>query len=435
MKNEDIEEILNKLGAEEVPDDVHKIADEISRDFSKNLVPKKQPKHYILQEHIMKSRIPKLAVAAAVILVVLVGLPFLSHKEKGVALADVLAKVERARAFMYKMKMNMTGATMTSMPAGEQQMEIAVIISTEYGMKMIWEITIPNGKKISQTAYMNLDQKQMIMIMPEMKKYMQMEFDDDFLAKKREESYDPRYIMKQIMGSEYKELGKSIIDGVEVEGFEASDSPLFGGSGTQVILWVDIENWLPVQMEMDIKIDENMRATGVAYDYQWDIPVEASEFEPVIPEDFTSFTEKPIQIPSGDEEEAIEGLKFFADILGKYPKSLHTMSLMKESSTINGSQNLTEAGLKWKEEMDKIDRQKDLDKVLEIMRPVQSLSMFYMTLVQDKKEPVYYGESVGPDAADAVLIRWKISDDEYRVIFGDLSAENVTAERLAELEK
>jgi len=32
-------------------------------------------------------------------------------------------------------------------------------------------------------------------------------------------------------------------------------------------------------------------------------------------------------------------------------------------------------------------------------------------------------------------MRWSISDNEYRVIFGDLRAENVTAEELAELEK
>jgi hypothetical protein len=36
---------------------------------------------------------------------------------------------------------------------------------------------------------------------------------------------------------------------------------------------------------------------------------------------------------------------------------------------------------------------------------------------------------------EAVLLRWKISDDQYRVIFGDLSTMDVTAEQLAELEK
>jgi hypothetical protein len=57
-----------------------------------------------------------------------------------------------------------------------------------------------------------------------------------------------------------------------------------------------------------------------------------------------------------------------------------------------------------------------------------------MMLVQEKKGPVYYGESVTPADADKMLLRWKVSDSEYRVIFGDLHAETVTPAKLAELE-
>jgi hypothetical protein len=32
-------------------------------------------------------------------------------------------------------------------------------------------------------------------------------------------------------------------------------------------------------------------------------------------------------------------------------------------------------------------------------------------------------------------MRWKVSDNEYRVIFGDLHTQTVTAEALANLEK
>ena len=69
------------------------------------------------------------------------------------------------------------------------------------------------------------------------------------------------------------------------------------------------------------------------------------------------------------------------------------------------------------------------------MVPIQSMGMFYMTLVQDKKEPVYYGESVGPGDSDKVLLRWKLEGDLYSVVYGDLRTEDVTAERLAELEQ
>jgi hypothetical protein len=52
-----------------------------------------------------------------------------------------------------------------------------------------------------------------------------------------------------------------------------------------------------------------------------------------------------------------------------------------------------------------------------------------------EKEAVYYGDSVTADNPEAVLLRWKVSDDQYRVIFGDLSTSDVTTEELAELEK
>jgi len=84
--------------------------------------------------------------------------------------------------------------------------------------------------------------------------------------------------------------------------------------------------------------------------------------------------------------------------------------------------------------MNNLPDEEKAKKIMEIMRPVQSLGMFYMMLVQDKKEPAYYGESVTPADADKVLLRWKISDNEYRVIFGDLHTETVTPEKLTELE-
>jgi hypothetical protein len=73
MDRENIEEILKRLGSEDVPADVHKIAEETSREFSKTLAQPRQPRHYVLWEYIMKSPITKLAVAAVVIIAFGVG--------------------------------------------------------------------------------------------------------------------------------------------------------------------------------------------------------------------------------------------------------------------------------------------------------------------------------------------------------------------------
>jgi len=67
MKPDSIEEILNKLGEEDVPTEAQQIARKMSRDFSQTLM---RPKRHILMEYIMKSQITKLAAAAMIILAV-----------------------------------------------------------------------------------------------------------------------------------------------------------------------------------------------------------------------------------------------------------------------------------------------------------------------------------------------------------------------------
>jgi hypothetical protein len=69
------------------------------------------------------------------------------------------------------------------------------------------------------------------------------------------------------------------------------------------------------------------------------------------------------------------------------------------------------------------------------MMKVQSPVLFYAKLSRDGNDPMYYGKDVKAGDANSVLMRWKVSDDTYRVIYGDLSAENVTAEKLKEMEQ
>ncbi len=73
-------------------------------------------------------------------------------------------------------------------------------------------------------------------------------------------------------------------------------------------------------------------------------------------------------------------------------------------------------------------------KTHEIITPLQSLGMFYMGLVRDKKEPVYYGKVAQPGDIAQVLLRWKTGENEYRVIFADLHAATVNGDTLTRLE-
>jgi hypothetical protein len=77
MNREKIEEILKRLGSEDVPADVHKIAEETAGDFSETQT--RQPKHYVLWENIMRSRITRLAAAAVIIIAVVLSVSVLNN--------------------------------------------------------------------------------------------------------------------------------------------------------------------------------------------------------------------------------------------------------------------------------------------------------------------------------------------------------------------
>ena len=65
---------------------------------------------------------------------------------------------------------------------------------------------------------------------------------------------------------------------------------------------------------------------------------------------------------------------------------------------------------------------------------VSAVRARYEYLLQQGKEAAYYGDSIDPQDSNAVLMQWKLSDGNYRVIFGDLREKTITAEELIELQ-
>jgi len=65
-----------------------------------------------------------------------------------------------------------------------------------------------------------------------------------------------------------------------------------------------------------------------------------------------------------------------------------------------------------------------------LARTIGQLPDFYRELILLR----YYGDTVTAADVDKVLFRWKLDDGQYRVIYGDLRIEDVSAEKLAELE-
>lgn len=388
----------------------------------------------------MKNPLAKLAVAALIAIACVMGLLMWTGTQSSVALADVLTRLQQVNAYMYQMSATITGSLPNNEPLN-QEMNLTALMSDELGMKMTMEMdTLMPGSAdwtaMDQEIYMLPTQHKMVTIMPGQKKYSEIDFDDTLYEQQRKEKNDPRAMVQQILKSDYVSLGRSTIDGIEVDGFQTTDPNYMGTmmGEIDVKIWVDVKTQLPIRSEMDMQVSDDMHMHMVMHGFAWDVSVDASEFEPVIPEDFTTVTSRPMKIPAMNEETTLQGLEAFAEITGRYPEKLDIVTLMsvtKDLAKAHGAKidaaGDTEAAAGQTDEY--------VTKVQEKLMPIMSIGRFYTTLVQDQKHPAYYGDIVGPDDADQVLMRWQVSDTEYRVIFGSLHTETVSTEVLAELEK
>ncbi len=432
FKNEDdLKRIISRLKIDTEPNPVHKdnLRRQMLSEFNKT---RQRPLldtdlWQITRGIIMNRRIIKLATAAVIIIAVLAGLQHFtgSFDGSGVAWAHVVQRVEQIRTCVFNSHITMTGS-----PRGEITSEADMYVSSEYGFRAD---TYMNGKH-AMTQYSLPAEKVMISVMPEQKKYMRMLLTDELVNKMRQQGYsDPRDIVRQFMEGQYTELGRDIIDGVEVEGIETTDQKIFGGQFDSCVgrLWVDVETHLPVRMEMEMEGFMADKSIQMVMDgYQWDVELDASVFEPNIPDDYILLAE--VKMPSQDEGSAVKGLRLFAEIAdGNYPTTMGIMKIMAESEKVMKNSFDIKA---MKADPNSESSQEMMQKFMEKTMTIHGAAMFYAELVKQGKEPAYYGDTVTAEDTDAVLMRWKISDDEYRVIFGDLTTENVTAEQLAELE-
>jgi len=63
-----------------------------------------------------------------------------------------------------------------------------------------------------------------------------------------------------------------------------------------------------------------------------------------------------------------------------------------------------------------------------------AMSELYGYLARQGREVTYYGDWIDPESGSAVLMHWKLPDDNYRVIFSDLRIRTVSADDLIMLQ-
>jgi hypothetical protein len=422
MEMNNIEEILKSIGSEEIPADVQQIAEQTSSYFTKTLAQPKPSGRLVVLEYLAKNQIIKMAAAAVLVVGVLVALNVIG--KGGVAWSQVLGNIQKVGAFSYRMKLNMIGLLEEK---SSVQLEAQSWVSEEYGARTD---SYREGK-LRMNEYVSIPDRVYIGLIPSGKKYLRMTLTDELWEKTRKEHCDPAKLVEEFMKYDYKKIGRSIIDGVEVEGIECRDpkiargvpANIAGGMIGNVVarLWADVENDLPVKLRIEVFSKDGEKAFDmVTYGYQWDIKLDPREFEPVIPDDYELVADVEL---SADEKSVIEGLSFFAEYAGgRYPSDLSAMTMTRELRA--GLLAIFGGDPPWPPKPGDSQRAVSLEMSIR----------FYAELVIENKDPAYYGNKVTTEFPHAVLMRWKIEDDKYRVIFADLTARDVSSRELAQLE-
>jgi hypothetical protein len=210
-----------------------------------------------------------------------------------------------------------------------------------------------------------------------------------------------------------------VIDGKKARGFVIDVKkidPDFPCLGFEEI-WIDVDTSLPVMvhsrlMRRDFVSDRVMH-------YQWNIELSPDLFATKPPKGYKDDTEPPI---SSEERvrRITEALRIYAELnRGRYPQARYVSSaVLHDLVTLLGFDDPPTK---------KQFHDSRFSAARAGLRQIWEIERF-------RPDVAYYGRTVGPNDKNNVLLRWKLDDSRYQVIFGDLHAETVTLERLHELE-
>ena len=424
---EEVYELMHRLRATPRPEYDERVHGEIGKALAElKSTPMAVPQPSIWRI-IMKSRITRLAAAALVVVAALLAVTFF-HQTSGIVWAEVVQRLGEIKTVSYKIAADIKG--MQGTPEGyTTHMTQDVLVSYEQGaVRVDSALQLPGGMRRSQT-YVLFEERVAITVLPDQKKYFKVTISDDRMQKIGEENGDPVTLLKALLEHNYTELGRQSIDGVTAWGIQVSDPKLGTKMGslisggmfdqTTIQLWVDRKHELPIRIYATGSARDGRASMETVYDsFQWDIPIEPARLKPQIPEDYELVAQAKWE--AGKEgEEIIEVLRLFVEFAdGRYPASLKTVTVV----------NALAPALK-----QRLSAKPDQKLIARLMK-VDMVGTMYTTLERDGKDPAYYGDRVSAATPQALLFRWKIDDNRYRVVFGDLRTEDVPTDELIQLE-
>ena len=245
-----------------------------------------------LRSKIMKSPITKMAAVAVIIIAVSLGLfEFIdTGNTSGIVWAEVARKVEASRGHIVR------GRGITSFLPDDGDYSI------RYSCPKHSRRDIYKDGQIMTTFYSDLDTMTHTSVFHKHKRYISKPFtESEGFLERNEDWMNPRYIVQRILSSEHRKLGQKTIEGVLCEGLETTDPAVLDPLPSELKpvdrlmvhmrLWVDAETGYPVLYESTKALEAKglaMVCADVMNQFQWDVELDMSLFEPNIPQDYVS---------------------------------------------------------------------------------------------------------------------------------------------------
>ncbi|MBN1805842.1 MAG: hypothetical protein JW837_11375 [Sedimentisphaerales bacterium] len=235
---------------------------------------------------IMRSTMTKLAAVIVLVVAVMTGIKLFNKSIDiaTVAWGDVVKNLEPIHTYSFQ---KIRQETTEPKQDFESSLETKVYYCAEYGE---YTESFRSGQLSSKT-YTLFKEKEFVGIIPLLKVYERRPLSEDWI--RNQQMMMPRQVVKRFLEADYKKLGQKTIDGVRAEGVEINDPEVLSPSVPQVEdfiaqLWVDVENGLPVHLELEFSLNGGQIHTKIVFDkFQWNIQLDASDFEPNIPADYT----------------------------------------------------------------------------------------------------------------------------------------------------
>jgi len=236
---------------------------------------------------IMRNPIAKLAVAAAVLIAIGLGVSVFitTGSHSGVVWAQVADRVDASRGFIYRTRQTQTRADL------DRPIELCMITyeCPAHGSRC----EAYEGDRVTMNGYASYDEGTQVMLLHNMKRYTQQTLPPlpAGAGVPLPGGAMPKAMVRQFTSGEYMELGRRTIDGVEAQGIETEY--VLGGAGNFQVdsktaqLWVSVETGYPVLVETHIVGNNGtLQIEEILDQFQWDVELDPSEFKAVIPPDY-----------------------------------------------------------------------------------------------------------------------------------------------------